>query len=259
MRVSGLVFCAMVLVGLAGCASSFMGASATGAALTGNWQFASAAAAAVRLPAISGSLSGGGQTITGLVHADGNGACVAPATVVELRGAEDSHGVVTLAGALAGGTLTITGTEAADGKSLSGASYSVSGGSCGFTGAALATAKAFTPINGNFAGSFADASGPVISITATLNQTPAADTSGNFQLSGTAAFADQSCFSSPLAVSNTQVSGGNFTLTYTDSNLGNTVTANGMFSSDGTMLMVTSWNSTGSCGTDAGTGSLLKQ
>ena len=58
---------------------------------------------------------------------------------------------------------------------------------------------------------------------------------------------------------NSQVSGGNFVLTYTDNTLGNSVTATGTFSSDGTTLTVTNWSLTGPCGRITGTGTLTKQ
>ena len=259
LRTSSPVLTSFFLLASLGCAGGLKPSSTNSIALTGNWQFSSASPSAARLSAVSGELSGSGATITGLLHSDSASACVAPSTVIEVRGAADSHNVVTLTGALAGGTLTITGTEASDGKSLTGATYNVAGGSCAFATPADVIALVYTPINGNFAGTFADASGPVISITAALAQTPASDTSGNYQLSGSATFADVSCFSSPLPISNTQVSGGSFTLTYADPQLGNSVTASGTFSADGTTLNVANWSSTGTCGADNGTGALKKQ
>ena len=81
----------------------------------------------------------------------------------------------------------------------------------------------------------------MIDLTAVLTQTPTSDTDGNFQLSGTGTFPANPCFSSPVSIASSQVTGGNFTLTYTDNTRGNSVTASGTFSTDGTTLTVTNW------------------
>ena len=104
-------------------------------------------------------------------------------------------------------TLTVTGTIAADGKSLTGATYNVSGGTCAFTGPADAEGQSFSSVTGNYAGSFSDPYGNLIDITATLTQTPDSDTDGNFQLSGTGTFPTNPCFISPVSVASSQVTG----------------------------------------------------
>jgi hypothetical protein len=230
--------------------------------VTGNWQLASADAAAARLPALSGELKGSGSAITGLFHSNAASACVAPSSVIELTGSANASSVVTLTGAnVAGGTLTVRGTLAADGKSFSSASYQVTGGSCAFPKAAVATAQAYSSISGNYSGTFSDTTGNALPVTATLTQTPDSDTDGNFQLSGTGSFADgrSPCIASPATVSNSQVTGGNFSLTYTDPSSQNSVAASGTFSTDGTTLTISSWTLTGNCGTFTGTGLLTKQ
>lgn len=244
-----------------GCSSALVSAPGASSAVkvTGNWQIASSASAAARLPMLSGELTGTSTAISGLMHARGSDSCVSSEQIIAVTGSMNSAHLVTLGGPLAGGTLKITGTLADDGKSLSEASYSVSGGSCAFPVAALTTAQAYSPITGNYTGTFADAGGPVLAIAASLNQTPASDTSGNFQLSGTATFPANGCFNSPVSVSNSQVTGGSFTLTYTDASTANSVTASGSFSPDGTTLTVTNWTLTGACGPDSGTGSLIRQ
>jgi hypothetical protein len=180
-------------------------------------------------------------------------------TAIAVSGQTDAKDVLTLTGGLGGGTLTITGTLAADAKSLTGARYNVTGGSCAFSAAAPADMQAYSSVTGNYAGSFSDADGQVISITAALTQTPESDTDGNFQLSGTGSFPNNPCFSSPVSISNSQVTGGSFTLTYADPVTRNSVTASGTFSPDAQTLTVTNWTLTGSCGPDTGTGSLARQ
>src|SRR6185437_17140507 len=142
----------------------------------------------------------------------------------------------------AGGTLTVTGTLAADGRSLSKATVNVSGGQCAFATAAQAAVQNFSSVTGSYAGTFSDATGPVMNVTASLSQSPDGDSNGNFTLSGTGSFGTNACFVSPVPVVNSQVTGGTFLLTYTDNTKGNSVTATGTFSADGKTLTVTSWS-----------------
>ncbi len=264
MRPSPLLYCVAMLaidclIGLTGCSGGFTPAAFTNpASLTGNWQVSSVAAAASRLPSLSGELTGTTAAVTGIVHPALSSSCTSPAAI-EVSGHADDKGLLTLTGSLGGGTLTVTGTPAPDGKSLNGASYNVTGGSCAFSSPAPAIMQAYSSVTGTYAGSFSDPGGQVISITASLTQTPESDTDGNFQLSGTGTFPNNPCFSSPVSISNSQVTGGSFTLTYADPATQNSVTASGTFSTDARTLTVTNWTLTGSCGPDSGTGSLTRQ
>jgi hypothetical protein len=234
--------------------------AAAAIAVTGNWQFASAAVSASKLPSLSGELTGSSTSMTGIFHSNSATACVAPAQAFDVSGSANSKMLVTLTGAnTVGDTLKITGTLAADGRSLSNATYMVTGGSCAFAAAAAATAQSYSSIDGSYAGSFADADGQTIAVDAMLTQTPASDTDGNFQLSGTGTFPNNPCFNSPVSISNSQVTGGSFDLTYTDSTTENSVEAIGNFSTDGKTLTVTQWTLSGPCGPDTGTGSLVQQ
>jgi len=266
---------------LSGCSGGLSPTPAiTAVSVTGNWQFTSTATAAATLPSLSGSLTGSGANIAGIIHSDTKAGCISPATPIAISGSTSAQGITTLAGQVAGGMFTMTGTLAADGRSLSAASYTVSGGTCTFpavktsfnptpdtamtgptpdTAMASATAQSYSSITGTYTGGFSDSGGNVINISASLTQTPSSDTDGNFQLSGTGSFGTNPCFNSPVTVSNTQVTGGSFTLTYTDSVTTNSVTASGTFSTDGTTLTVTNFTLTGPCGPDSGTGLLTKQ
>lgn len=244
---------------LAGCAvnSTIAASSPLPALAKGNWQFSSADNSAAHLPSLSGELSGTSASISGLLHSQSLSACVVPGTTLEVSGAADATGAIKLTGPVANGILTITGTLASDGKSISNATYTVTGGTCAFVKPAVATAQAYTPINGTYTGTFSDADGPVITISAQLQQSDLSNTSGNFTLNGSGTFGQNPCFTSPVQVSGTQVTGGSFTMTYADSTTGNQVTASGTFSPDATTLTVTSWQLSGSCGPDTGVASTM--
>jgi hypothetical protein len=246
---------------LAGCSSGLIPTAAPSTiSVTGNWQLSSTAPAAAKLPVLSGELTGAGANITGIFHANAASTCASPTAAFELTGSANAQNAITLTGAnFAGGTLTVAGTLAADGKSFSNATYNVVGGSCALAQAVPADAQSYADVSGNYAGSFSDPDGRLLSITSTLTQNPTGDTNGNFQLSGTATLPNNPCFNSPVSVSNSQVTGGSFALTYADQTTGNSVTADGTFSTDGTTLTVTGWTLTGSCGPDSGTGLLTKQ
>ena len=179
-------------------------------------------------------------------------------TAFAVSGKADSKGLVTLAGPVAGGTLTLSGTLAADGQSLTDATYNVAGGACGFLAPASAQAQVYMPISGAYSGTFRDGDGQIATVQATLSQSADANGDGNYTLTGTAA-PNNPCFSASVPVSATTVSGGNFTLTYTDPNTSNSVTATGLFSADASTLTVTNWTSSGSCGSDSGTGTMTHQ
>jgi hypothetical protein len=252
----------LLMLSLAGCADDGVVWDTPQNPVSGNWQIS--ASGSVPLPQISGSLTDGtvnlGSTpVKGVFHANVASACAKVTDLINVTGTTDSKGITTLTGPIAGGTLTVTGTLAADGRSLSKATVNVSGGQCAFATAAQAAVQNFSSVTGSYAGTFSDATGPVMNVKASLTQSPDGDTSGNFTLSGTASLGTNPCFVSPVPVVNSQVTGGTFLLTYTDNTKGNSVTATGTFSADGKTLTVTSWSLTGPCGADTGTGTLTKQ
>lgn len=260
-RVLCAAFCAalplssMLLVGCSDDGTVYEGSPSNLA--TGNWQIGSSATAAARLATLSGQLTNKQGVISGVFHAQAASSCVAPSTAFTLTGGADEKHVVTLSGPVAGGKLTLTGTLAEDGRSLTNASYTVSGGSCGLSTAVQATAQAFNPVTGNYAGTFADTSGQVAQVVANFSQSTTPDANGNFTLAGTATVAGDPCFPAAVPVSNTQVTGGTFTFTYSAN--GASVTANGTFSPDANTLSVTSWTSAGSCGADQGVASSMSR
>lgn len=246
---------------LAGCSESFTGTTPDAAVvkLTGNWQLSSAAAAASRLPALSGEITGNSAGAQALFHSDAANACAAPSVVASLRGGSDGKGLLTLTGSYAGGTLTVTGTPAADGKSLTKAAYSVAGGSCGFSASAIAsaTANSVATVSGTYTGNFTDVYGNQIYISTVLSQS-APDANGNFVLSGYANLpASNGCFTTPTNTDSAQVSGQNFNITYADPNTGNSLVTSGSVSLDANTLTVGSWTITGPCAGENGTGGVV--
>lgn len=250
----------VLMLSLAGCADDgVVYDNGTTTPATGNWQISSSPSAKVALPTVSGQLTGASGRVTGVLHADAINGCTTAKEAIAVTGSTDSSGLVTLSGAVAGGTLTVSGKVASDGRSLSGATYNVRGGQCAFVQAAQATVQNYSSVTGSYNGSFYDPYGRVITLTANLTQSPAGDTTGNFQLSGTASLGQNGCFGNPVTVTNSQVTGGSFTLTYADDTTVNSVTASGTFSPDGKTLTVTNWKLTGACGPDSGTGLMAQQ
>ena len=245
---------------LAGCGSGYPPTVLTNAsAITGNWQLASNGASASKLPSLSGQLTGSNAKVTGVFHSDSTAACISPSIVIPLSGVSGADSMVTLTGSLAGGTLTISGALTADGKTLTGASYNVTGGSCAFSAAAEATAQAYSPVSGSYAGTFTNVTGHTIAFNVDLSQSTTPDANGNFTLTGGSTLLNNFCFNGQIDISNALVTGDNFTLTYTDTALGNSVLVEGTLSVDASTLTVTNWVLSGPCNPTSGTGTLIRQ
>jgi hypothetical protein len=210
------------------------------------------------LPSLSGALTGSGTNVSGVLHADATTGCATSNDAIPVSGSTDAKGVTTMSGGVAGGTLVVTGSLAADGQSLTDATYNVTGGQCAFPQAAAATIQNYDALGGTYTGTLNDAASKTINLTASITQADTADSYGNFDLSGTGNFGSSACFTSPVTMVNSLVSGGGFVVTYTDTTKGNSLTATGTLSTDGKTLTVTSWTLTGPCGADSGTGSLTQ-
>jgi hypothetical protein len=161
--------------------------------------------------------------------------------------------------------LSIHGQLAEDGKSISKASYGVSGGACAFpqtsgSASAQAVATQYDAISGTYSGSFVDPDGNSLAVTATLTQTTQPDANGTFHLTGSANFASGNCIDSPV-VTDSLVTGSSLSATYTQTVNGvtSTVVGSGTFNADATVLTITNWTLSGGCGADSGTGVLTKQ
>jgi hypothetical protein len=253
---------------LLGCSSVLSKSSTADAvAVDGNWSFTSTSSQAVNLPQISGSLAGNGRAITGVFHAATAGACVDTGSRITVSGSADASGNLTLTSApfASGSVLSIQGQLAEDGKSISKAVYGVNGGACAFakvngSSTAPAVAMEYQAISGSYVGSFVDADGNGLPVTATLTQTSQPDANGTFHLSGSANFASGNCIDSTVVTDST-VTGSSLSATYTQTVNGvtSTVVGSGTFNADATVLTITNWTLSGGCGSDTGTGSLTKQ
>ena len=252
------VFSACLL--LTGCGSGILPAVFSNAsAITGNWQLSSTDPVAAMLPALSGQLTGSNSAVSGTVHSNSAAACVAPTTIIQLKGYAGADNLVTLAGDLAGGTLTISGTLSADGKTLTDASYIVSGGTCAFSAAVQATAQSYSPLAGNYAGIFTDFNGHTLNFNVQLSQSLTPNADGNFPLSGSSTLTDNICYTGLINITNGLVTGDSFSFDYTDPNQGNNTAVSGTSSIDASTLTVTNWDLTGPCNTTHGTGLLTRQ
>ena len=80
-----------------------------------------------------------------------------------------------------------------------------------------------------------------------------------FCLAAVRHFSINVCFNGLINISNALVTGENFTLTYTDASLGNSVLVQGTLSVDAATLTVTNWVLSGPCNPTSGTGILLRQ
>ncbi len=244
---------------LAGCSGALTTSTPDAAAIriTGNWQLSSSAAAASKLPSLSGEITGTSISSTALFHSQSASACAAPSVVAVLNGGTNGNGLVTLSGSYAGGSLIITGTPAADGKSLANATYTVSSGSCGFSAPAGAVAHSVAAVSGTYSGDFIDVYGNHIPVSTVLSQS-APDANGNFVLSGYANVpAGNGCFNTPTQTDSAQVTGQQFNISYTDPNTHNSLVTSGSVSLDATTLTVGSWTITGPCAGENGTGGTL--
>lgn len=254
---------------LTGCSGGILPVSPNLSALNvnGNWSFVSTAPQAAHLPQLSGSLSGTGAAIAGVFHSAITGACVDSHALITVTGKADANRNLTLTSAAfgSGSVLSVSGQLAEDGKSILNASYGVTGGACAFAqtnGSATVSVAAtqFQSISGSYVGSFVDADGNTLPVTATLTQTSQPDTNGTFHLTGNAAFASGYCIAAPV-VTDSVVTGSTISATYTQTVNGvtSTVVGSGTFNADATVLTITNWTLSGGCGADSGTGVLTKQ
>jgi len=116
------------------------------------------------------------------------GIAVGPAA---FTGTLDSSNNLTLTAPLAGGTATITATLSGNPQTFASGSYQIVGGPCATPATAMTLAQ-YAPISGTYSGTFNDGQGgnvpgsaPNLTITATLTQSTAANSSGEYPITGT--------------------------------------------------------------------------
>ncbi len=256
---------------LSGCASGTITASSRNpfAQASGNWQFSSSAGAAARLSALGGNLSVEGSAVTGILHplASSN-QCLQTSIPIPVAGSIDTSSHLTLSAPVSGGTLSISGTLSADRRSLSAATYTVTGGACAFPAlqavtahdsASPVTGQQYQPLSGTYTGTLTTGDGQTFALTSTLTQTSQPDTNGVYHLTGTAASPNNTCVPTSLAATASTVDGGSVSTTYTDALTGTTITGIGSTSPDGRIISVSHWTISSVCGSDTGSGTLTLQ
>ena len=262
-----------LLVGLlAGCSAGITNANSSSAYTdaSGNWQFKSTATAAARLSSLGGSLTVNGTAVSGILHPlSATGQCLSTSTPVPVSGAIDLAGHLTITGPISRGTLTLSGTLSTDRKSLTSATYTVTGGDCAFPAAKSVfarddssnpvTAEQFQPVSGTYAGTLTTGDGETFSLSSTLTQTSQPDADGVYHVSGTATSPGNTCLPTSLPATASTIDGGSISTTYTDPSTGTSITATGSTSPDSATITIASWSITSVCGSDSGTGTLTRQ
>ena len=259
---------------LAGCGtgnSPAINATATASAKSytaaaGNWKFTTGTTG--QPAAFAGALAVSGTSVTATLHPLVTSCADSSKIVVAATGNIDASGLLTITSdKSAQVAISISGTLAPDQHSLVSPSITITGGSCATPSSHVAglapretaapTAQQFQPLTGNYSGTFTDTSGVTLTVAASLSQPTTPDANGVYHLTGSATFPDMSCLTAPVITDST-VTGDSIQATYTDQATGNTVSANGTFSSDAQTLTITNWILSG-CGNDAGTGLLTRQ
>lgn len=228
-----------------------------GTALAGNWSFAPATGG---VTLNIGVTQGAYETVSAVGRLSGT-SCVSAQTNILLTGSVDSNNDLTLVSSPFGGTtLTIKGQLAANGLGMAGANWAFAGGSCAALGTANVTATNYAQIGGTYQGTFLDASGNQLPVSALLQQTSQPDGNGQFSLSGTAEFPSNTCFVQQPSVTSSLVTGSSLSMTYTDPGSAAVLTAVGSFNSTATQLTITHWTiAGGGCDGNSGSGSLALQ
>ncbi len=265
-----------LLVGLlAGCSAGIANTTSSSSytEASGNWQFKSTASAAARLSSLGGSLTVDGTTVSGILHPlSATGQCLSTSTPVAVAGSIDLAGHLTISGPISRGTFTLSGTLSTDRKTLTGATYTVSGGDCAFPAdkavlahddpsnpASPVTAQQYQPVNGTYAGTLTTRDGETFSLSSTLTQASQPDADGIYHVTGTAASPGNTCLPTSLPATASTIDGGNISTTYTDPATGTSIIATGTTSPDGTTITIASWSITSVCGSDSGIGILSRQ
>jgi hypothetical protein len=228
-----------------------------GTSLAGNWSFAPSGSAIVLN---LGFTQGAYETVSAVARLNGT-TCIGSATNILLTGSVGGNNQMMLVSSpFNGTTLTLQGQVTPNGTGIAAAKWSFAGGNCGALGTANVTATNYAEIDGTYTGTFVDASGNDLAVSALLEQTTQPDLNGQFSLSGTTTFPSNSCFVDQPSVTTSLVTGNSLTMTYTDPGSSAVLTASGTFNSAATQLTITSWSITGgACGGNSGTGSLIEQ
>jgi hypothetical protein len=248
-----LVASAALMSLTAGCGVQTSARLASGS-LSGNWSFA-----AQNQPVTLnlGFTQDADQALSAVARLSGT-PCVSSSTDILLTGAVMNDGSLTLVSRpFAGTTLVLKGQVGTSGSAITGATWNFNGGACHSLGSGIVVATDYSPISGQYTGSFTDNSGNQLPVSATLQQTSQPNSDGQFTLSGSATFPSNTCFVQEPALTQSVVTGDALSMTYSDPQSSAVLTATGTFNSDATQLTISQWTiAGGNCDGDAGTGML---
>jgi len=186
-----LLLSAIALACALGCGSATTAPAADYLNISGNWDIVGTSQGPT--PPISdifGALQASNGAVTGTLHALGSNptaSCVSLTQDLPVTGTLDAANNLTLNVAIPGGKAIIQATLTQDLQTFANGTYSISGGACAMTSAAM-VAYQIAPITGTYTGTLTlSQSNPAVTatVTAQLTQssTPTAD--GYFPLSGT--------------------------------------------------------------------------
>ncbi len=264
-----LLTSSFLLIFLAGCGSGRIltpAPAAPFAAIAGNWVLAptqpgTSVSSSTGVPSLTGSFTAQGDQVSGLFHFTGTPRCLPAGSALQLTGAMDGKGQLHLTSQpIDGAVYTVQGQISTDGRSLTGASYSLTGDGCS-AASGTAAGTMYAPVSGTYTGTFTDSTGVAIPVSTTLTQSSTPDSNGQFHLTGNATFSNNPCFASPV-LTDSLVTGSTLSASYTELQgpISSTVTATGTLNSNATMLTVSAYAvKGGACDGNSGTGVLTKQ
>jgi hypothetical protein len=257
-----------ILAGCGGSSSSSLGNSPTSyPALSGNWSIALIPSNPLAFePELGGYITNTGGAVSGTLHAV-DSSCFTAAQDIAISGSVTPEGSITItSAAVSGQTISFTGftgpsnAPARDPLVLIG-SYSITGGCAGGQSGTI-LGNVVPPLTGTFSGTFESVSGLSIPVTISVIQS-AANSDGEYTVSGAATFTGSPCFSAGTITSSV-LFGENLQATITTDKSGVL-----QFTSIGILLSSTSSSgitilgeykvTAGSCAGDTGSGTLANQ
>src|SRR5665213_1747045 len=133
-----------------GCNSTLFTLPQPGTALSGNWTFTTPSSQANALTLNAGVVALANGTVTAVAHLTGT-SCVTATTAISLAGSvNDADELVLTSQPFSGTTLTLKGLVAGTGKSITGATWTFSGGSCSSLGTHPIVSTDYSNINGTY-------------------------------------------------------------------------------------------------------------
>jgi hypothetical protein len=266
MTLAALAFAAAVLIGCSNGGGSGGGSkSGSGPAVdvTGNWQIQfTPTNSPAPISSMAGFLSeqgtGASQFTTAALQAQTSG-CLADATTVPMTGQTEGDVVNLGSFAIDGQTLQIHVQANADGNQFSGI-YSITGG-CAGGASGNAAGTEYAALTGTYTGSVTG-SNPAVTLSLVLSQYAQGTGSGDFPMTGSAAFTGISCFSQgTLAAENGSVIGDSVTMDFTTNDgQGVDIQMTGTINPAGSTITLSSIQiNGGACSGTLGSATLLQQ